>query len=295
MIPTTAFYKNYQVDFFRLQQMINMEALQKSERWLQMLNEEGSLTNDAEIKHIIRSHIRLTFLHSIDTLFELIFGLYPRKNEIQDQNLQLILAKDNEKINKPRILGLASQDESTLKELECEINYGNNKVSLLRYIFYYQINKDNSVDVSGLEHIEKSLPHIKKILVILAQELADKSEYNSLKHALRIYPTSGYLKLFTKDTNQEIAGIDFDNAHQYIFESKDKINLVTKNLDSERDYKLSMVVSRMIWNIIKIRATMMAEGKGIGKCFIYFFDESDYKDSENLIKHRQKIKLSIKK
>src|SRR6056297_251781 len=116
MIPYKDFYKYYQTDFFKIQQIINKDALEKIDYWVEKFKDESESIDKNRVKQIIRSHIRITYLHCIDTLFELVFGLYPRNNKIQDINLPLIVGKNKDYFNNPRIEGLADKNEETIKE-----------------------------------------------------------------------------------------------------------------------------------------------------------------------------------
>jgi len=295
MIPYKDFYKYYQTDFFKIQQIINKDALEKIDYWVEKFKDESESIDKNRVKQIIRSHIRITYLHCIDTLFELVFGLYPRNNKIQDINLPLIVGKNKDYFNKPRIEGLADKNEETIKELNEGITFGKQEVSLLQYIFYYQINQNIISDDKSLKDIRESLKPILDLLSIFAKDLADKSEYNSLKHALRVFPITGQFKLLDSDTKKEIAGIEFSNAHQYIQERKDDIKIVTKNFDSERDYRYTLIASKMIWNIINTRRLFFTKDSGFHSCYVYFFDENEFREYEESIIHKQKVELKLKK
>ncbi|MFW6047267.1 MAG: hypothetical protein ACOCP4_05735 [Candidatus Woesearchaeota archaeon] len=295
MIPYKDFYKYYQTDFFKIQQIINKDALEKIDYWVEKFKDESESIDKNRVKQIIRSHIRITYLHCIDTLFELFFGLYPRNNKIQDINLPLIVGKNNDYFNKPRIEGLADKNEETIKELNEGITFGKQEVSLLQYIFYYQINQNIISDDKSLKDIRESLKPILDLLSIFAKDLADKSEYNSLKHALRVFPITGQFKLLDSNTKKEIAGIEFSNAHQYIQERKDDIKIVTKNFDSERDYRYTLIASKMIWNIINTRRLFFTKVSGVHSCYVYFFDENEFREYEESIIHKQKVELKLKK
>lgn len=294
MIPAKDFFKYYQTNFFKYQQKINKEVLEKIDYWVNKLDDEGECTEN-QVMQIIKSHIRITYLHCIDTLFELIFGLYPRENIIDDLKLPLILGRNNDNFNKPRIIGFTNKKEETYKEILQEIDYGNNKTSLIQYIFYYQINKSNIETSHFIKNIEESINPILELITIFARDLNDKSEYNSLKHGLRAYPFSGFFKIQNPSTKQDIAGIEFNNAHQYIIDTKENIKIVSKNFDSERDYHYTIVASRMIWNIIKIRHTFMNNKSGWENCYVYLFNQNDYKEIEKSLIHKQKFELKINK
>jgi len=295
MIQAKDFFRSYQTSFFKLQQLINKDALDNVDLWEEKFKDESSSYSKNEITQVIKSHIRITYLHCIDTLFELIFGLYPIDGVINDKNLPLIISKNNDKFNKPRIQGLANKENDTITEIQQDITYEDNHISLLQYIFFYQINQNNTRNTKFLKNIESSLEPILDLISIFAEDLIDKSEYNSLKHALRIYPFTGSLKLLNKETNKPIAGINFKDAHQYILDTNDEIKIISKSINSDRDFKYTMIASNMIWNIIKIRDKFMVDTPTEDHCYVYFFNNKDYKEIEKSPDHRQRLLFNINK
>jgi hypothetical protein len=280
MFGIQEFFKYYQTNFFKYQQIINNNALENIDYWVSEFDDESRSNNKNEITQIIKSHIRITYLHCIDTLFELIFGLYPRDGIIDDKNLPLIISKSNDKFNKPKIDGLAKKTPNIIEELNQEIHFGKNTTTLLQYIFYYQVNRDNSDCENCLEEIENSLEPIKELLSIFAKDLADKSEYNSLKHALRVFPHSSFLKVSSADNEKQILNLDFKNAQQFILETKQGIKIVTKKFNAKRDFEYTLIASSMIWNIIKLRDKFINRTNEEDPLHIYFYEHEMYKDIE---------------
>lgn len=290
------FYRNYQANFFRYQQIINQEALDKVDYWTEKFNDEGYTSDKDQVSQIIRSHIRVTYLHCIDTLFELVCGLFPRNDRIQDEELPFIISKNNDAFNKPIIQGIAEKNALTLKEIYHPIHFGKHSIPLVQYIIYYQISIESLIDKSLYSRIEESIEPIIDLLSIFACDIADKSEYNSLKHALRAFPFNGFFKIVDPGTNKPIAGMDFKNAQKYLYKSENEYRIVTKNFNTQRDYAYTMVASNMIWNIIKAREIYLSSinKPGIGSLFVYFFSTDDYCDLEKSIDHKQKLEIKVK-
>lgn len=297
MLQAAEFYKYYQANFFKFQQIINKEALDNIDYWLEKFDDDTKSNDRDQVSQIIKSHIRLTYLHCIDTLFELIFGLYPRDHIIQDQNLPLIISRNNDSFNKHRIQGFANNSEATINEITQDITFGNQNASLIQYIIYHQISSESLANQDFLINIKDSIKPILSLLSIFAADLTDKSEYNSLKHALRVVPFTGSFNLLDPKTNIPIAGIDFKDAQHFIIDSQEDIKITTKNFNTERDYKLTLIASKMIWNIIKLRDSYFSlnDNKGFTTCFVYFFDNDEFEDLEKSITHRQEIVFNIKK
>jgi len=294
MIPIEDFFKNYQTNYFRYQQIINKDALDNIDHWVDKFQDDSNSNDKSKVTQIIKSHIRFNYLHSIDTLFELVFGLFPRDGKINDFDLPLILAKSNDSFNNPKLMKLANDDEEIIRDLGQEISYGDKKTNLLRYIFFYQIDEVNTLNSDFHENIDQSQKHILKLLKIFARDLNDKSEYNSLKHALRVFPFSGSLTFFHPKTNKAIAGVKMVDAHQFITEHKGEIKITSRNFDSERDFKYTMISSNLIWNIIKIREKFIAHKSETASCYVYFFDDDEYMEIEKSNFHKQKIEIKIK-
>lgn len=284
MIGIQEFFKYYQTNFFKYQQIINNTALENIDDWVKHFEDESGSNNKNEIIQIIKSHIRITYLHCIDTLFELIFGLYPRDDIIDDKNLPIIISKSNDRFNKPKIDGLAKKIPEFIDELNQEIHFGKYKTPLIQYIFYYYITPDNSGCENCLKEIENSLEPIIELLTIFAKDLTDKSEYNSLKHALRVFPHSSFLKISSVENEKQIMNLEFKNAQQFILDTKQGIKIITKNFNAKRDFEYTLIASSMIWNIIKLRDKFINRTKEGEPLHIYYYDHEMYKkiESENV-------------
>lgn len=228
----------------------------------------------------LKSSIRMTYFHAIETLFELIFaieqGVLKEINEHQDELILQRLASSDFRRNFERIEEIGSEQQLELDKLDVIFRFKtvNEPISLLRYIFYYTLTPDKTTfDKSYWDKMEESLKAIKSVLITLAKDFSDRKEYNSYKHGLRILPLSRKFQAFKNDTNKEIINLDFSDSMTFIHQHKNELSIITKAFDTERDFKMTIVVSYLIANIINIRKGLFFNKEG-DQTYVRFFDST---------------------
>ncbi len=118
-----------------------------------------------------------------------------------------------------------------------------------QYLFYYAFKQDKLPP--GLEDCVGAIKHA---LHLLATELSDTAEYNSYKHALRSLPAITELAFAKPETMEIVMSFDTKNSMTYFQELKNNsFSYHTKAFDSERDYKMTLLASNLIYNIIMFR------------------------------------------
>ena len=272
------FYHGFQVSHFDYKQLNNRFLLNLPDEEIKKLIQPVVNGSKEEFLRSVKGDIRLTFLLSIETLFELIFSLLPNeKNQINDATLIYRLVE--KKPYYEEIRKFSKKEKSKLDWLKKDINFNNGrKVPFLRHIFYFGLWKDEIV-----ESVEKSLPVIEDALRILAQELSNREELNSYKHGLRSIPFMKSLILAEPETLKEKIKFDMgDSVTIYSHNKRTGVReFLTKQFDPERDMALTHVASNLINNIIQPRKALHKKGKSEDTLpIIFFFDEDLKKASE---------------
>ncbi|MFC0878932.1 hypothetical protein ACE01N_20225 [Saccharicrinis sp. FJH2] len=251
LINSTDFYSNYQVNYYDYKQL-SLKYLLNNYQNLK-LNERILNYSDNDFLRTIKSDIRQTYLHSIETVFDLIYSLTPKKNgTISERHILETISKGT--FHYDKISKIATEKDQALKFLDDEVTFSDgNKTSLIHFLFYR-----GSVMTT---EIEDSLTAIKHCLILLANDFSDRDEYNSYKHTLKIFPNFDQFKLKSIDTDS--INSTFDVSDSVTFFRKDKKTgketLVTKVFDTERDLKMTSISSDLIWNIIMPRKLIFSK------------------------------------
>ena len=102
--------------------------------------------------------------------------------------------------------------------------------------------------------LNETLEAIKHALHLLATELIDTAEYNSYKHSLRSIPAFSEFAFAKADTREIVVSFDAKNSITYFQELKNNgFTYHTKVFDTARDYRMTLLASNLIYNIIMFR------------------------------------------
>lgn len=290
MFNPLEFYHGFQVNHFDYKQINNHFLLNLPEDQMQPLIDEVFKGTKEEFLRSVKSDIRLTFLLSIETLFELIFGLLPDdNNHLHDYTLIKNLVKKipyYEEIRK-----FNKGEKSKLDWLQEKVKFGNGETGpFIRHLFYCGQWKNN---IS--ESIQNSLPVIEQALRILAQELTHREELNSYKHGLRNISALKSLSILDVKTHKEHLKFDLnDSVTIYSYNKKKRLHeFLTKQFDPERDIALTHFASNLINNIIQPRKTLHKTRNHKGGDPLMFFYEEDLERASKVNVKLQDLKYTI--
>jgi len=215
--------------------------------------------NPTEFRRSIKMDIRLTFLLSVETLFELVFGLLPNnEGNIDDRNLLKTIVTS--KLNYREIKKFADGEPSELDAIQKSVVYKSGySCSVLQYIFYYKL-KPLAVDDLGSD---ETLEGIRLALKVFANEVKDREEMNAYKHGFRGVAHLKKFALFKEGDWDSRVEFDFENSISFYnhFKPSDTTKIVTKNLDPNRDLSLTTLSTSLIYNIIERRRLYFRKGK----------------------------------
>ncbi len=210
------------------------------------------------IKRTIKSDLRQTYFHAIETFFEILFALDPqnKKNMSPDEILfNMTYSKGSETYD--RIKEIANNEES-LDFLNKQIPYLDNKITIGHYIFYPGIFSKERFPPEVFDQISESIEAVKHGIKIIASDFIRREEYNAYKHGLRLIPASSKLTLAeAKSMNAMIEWDISDSMSFYIkTQNPDELKVITKLFDFERDYQMTLFCSNMIHCMIFYRRLM---------------------------------------
>ncbi len=243
------FYKNFQVNYFDYKQCSNEHLL--SLDYEKLASIAGQLIDyDAKAFRLaLKMDVRMTYLLSIDTLFELIYALLP------DKKLQLMDKKIVEQLNRKNqyvfeLIKYMDGKPSNFRKLLDTIIYTNDKSSsVMRYLFYLGIFETEHED-----KIQESVIAYGEAIKFFGKEILEsRDELNSFKHGLRLIPFIKELHIADQENRSNKLSIKVEESLSFQTSNKTIKTLHTKSLDYKRDLSLTYFVSNMIYNIITSR------------------------------------------
>lgn len=241
------FYQLYLVDHTARRQYMLKQMLDNYDDLTPKVMADYHALDDKAFKDSLRLELRAGYFAAIETMFEMIFGLEPIEGARYDGQLWFRLSSSNWRLNYKRIQSIAKGD---LDFLDARVRINPKlEVSVAEYIFYFGVANAYDRDL-----INSGLQGIKTLLKTVAQDFVDRDEYNAIKHSVRLFQTLNGVGIRSADGRElppELA--DLSESMTYLREAGDIPEMVVKPLDSDRDYRLSIVCWQMISNIIRLR------------------------------------------
>lgn len=277
MFSSQEFYHGFQINHFDYKQLNNRYLLERPNKEIEKIIKPILGGNIEEFKRSVKVDIRLTFLLSIETLFELIFALLPdKKGIVHDADLIFQLAKKTFYYDELRKFNKG--EPSKLDHLKTERSYQNGRSgTLLRHLFYFGLWKDEVE-----QQIQSSLATIDDALKILSGELSNREELNSYKHGFRGIPFVKSFMLADFKTHEKKLNFEIDDSVTiYSYNKETEAHeYLTKSFDPDRDMLLTHTTSNLIYNIIQPRKVLFKKDKQEDIPYLMFFDEELKKASK---------------
>lgn len=221
----------------------------------EILAKEDSDENVEELTRVLKSDLRQTYFHAIETFFELFFALNPKnKKYYDDERVLFYLTNSNWNASYKKINEIATQ-ETALDFLDEKIRFNDNDVTIGHYLFYMGIFPNGNFPPELFKEIKSSLAAVKCGIQIIANDFIDREEYNAYKHGLRIIPSVTKLEILNVDTQQTEIELDLSDSMSFYIKSQNRkeIKVVTKLFDSERDYQMILFCSNLIHHLVFFR------------------------------------------
>ncbi|WP_417198940.1 hypothetical protein [Bizionia sp.] len=248
-----------------------------------------SLTKNT--KFIIQADLRQNYYHSIESFFEFFFALLPKKGKApENRNILRSLANSNWRQNYKKI-GYIANGKLNLNILDEKIEYYGYNVSIGQYLFYIGTFSSEKFDENFQNSVINSIESIKKTIKTIAVEFSNRDEYNAYKHTMRVFPSINSIQILNANTLKEKINFDLSNSASYqIYNDKENETILkTKLFDPERDFKMSKICSRLIYNMINLRSVAFGDRddqKLNEKVALILFNKDNISDS---IKHNVQI------
>lgn len=137
MFQPVEFYRTFMTDFFLYKQVIYKNILDNYDEAEPLVLKGVTGQIKADVLKVLKSSIRVTYYHSIETLFEIMFaiesGIRTHPNPHQDELILQRLSNSDFQKNFQRIEKIAASDTEELKKFDetIFIEAGDENISLL--------------------------------------------------------------------------------------------------------------------------------------------------------------------
>jgi hypothetical protein len=254
------FFQTYQKDYHKIKAIYLKGMLSNLPEYIKTLYGDNIDKEYKEsIQRALKSDLRQTYFHAIETFFELFFALNPKgKKTFDDRYVLYSLTNSNWQATYKNIKEI-SENDSALDFLDEEIEFLGHKTTIGHYLFYIGIFSKEKFPQKVFDEIKESIEAIKIGIRIIASDFVNRDEYNAYKHGLRLIPSMS--KLMIADANNMEVQLEWDISDSMSFYLKtkypDELKVVTKLFDTERDYQMTYFCSNMIHHMIFFRRLMM--------------------------------------
>lgn len=272
------FYETFQQDYHSIKALYLKKMLENLDKYKrEFLSESESLEDKHSFKSVLLSDLRQTYFHCIETFFELFFALNPKgKKYLDDEIILYRLTRSDFRKNYKKVEEIAN-NKNYLDFLDERFKFLDFDISIGQYIFYMGIFNREKFPNDIFENMDKSIEAIKFGMPILAQDFLKKEEYNAYKHGLRAINSAK--SFIISKTDSKGNGIKFDLSESMSYYSKtsnvDELKILTTLFDPERDYKMTLFCSHLIYHMIEYRKISFNKNSPViknAKVPITFFD-----------------------
>jgi hypothetical protein len=252
----TIFYSTYLLDYHGIKSNYIKKILDNLDKYeKEFFDEPLDEEEKQRFRLTLKSDLRQTYFHAIETFFELFFSLDPKTHkEIDDKKILFRLTNSNWTKNYERIKNISTGD-ITLDYFNEKILVNDKEISIGQYLFYKGFYSFENIQPEFFKELQQSLLAIQYGIKILAQDFVNREEYNAYKHGLRIIPAIKSFMLADAKTMEIKIKWDLNDSMSFYLPTKDpnEINVVTKLFDMDRDYLMTTFCSNLIKHLIFYR------------------------------------------
>ncbi len=271
------FYKTFLKNFHRHKATYLKNLLDNLDEYEKKVLQTDHLHEDRnELQLTLKSDLRQTYFHAIETFFELFFALKPKDGKLQDDRSVMVRLTNAKWQDNYKMIREIAENDTALDFLDEKVAFMGYEVSVSHYLFYSCVLPTGKFPDDVFEHIRESLDAAKNGIRIIAQDFIDREEYNAYKHGLRLIPASTKLMLANPETMEVQLEWDISQSMSYYVKPKKPghVRIETKLFDSERDFSMTLFCSNLIYNMVYYRQLMLYKPDDINAQFaIHFFDK----------------------
>lgn len=248
------FYRYYLSEFHQVKAKYLKFLLADKDKLKKSLREDSfHYPLDENFEQVMLADMRMNYFHCIETFFEIFFALIPTSNKQIPSNIKILerLSRSQFTANYKKIEDIAA-GKNKLNFLDDKVKWNETEISVTHHLFYHGIIKNFD---DFLEKAKKSESGIRKGVICLAQDFADRSEYNCFKHGLRVFRNINEIRVLDQEQGEKIVDIDLQNSFTYHLhnQKRKERTIVTKSYDIERMFNMTSFCSNLIINMIYLR------------------------------------------
>lgn len=222
------FYANYAYDYYIYKHGTLKAILDNAEKFEQeFLTNIVQGTDQTRYAQFVKSEVRITCFHAIETLFELIFALEPKDGVLRDERILHSMVTSKQSVNYGQIKDI-STGKDNLEFLD-KICIQNGQVPVWKHIFYFRQNPNMSEE--GNAKFADSLNGIKHFIKHIADIFSNREEYNAYKHGLRIMHTVNFVSIGVAD-----------DPSPFVDDLSDSMSLLTLELDPKTKKPVAEII-----------------------------------------------------
>lgn len=259
-ISSQSVYQNYQKDYHRLKAIYLKKMLGDLPKYVcEFFGSELNEDDLIDFRHALKSDLRQTYFHAIETFFELFFALKPGDGEkFNDSILLEKLSTSNWRAIYKEIKKI-SENIDALDFLDEIIQFNGFEISVGQYLFYMGFFSKDKFSDELFKEIKESVEAIKHGIRIIAADFVNRDEYNAYKHGLRVIPAFSQFFLFDTETKKLRKELDLSDSMSFYGKSEnpDELKIKTILFDTERDYQMISMCSNFINHLIFYRRITM--------------------------------------
>lgn len=254
------FYQTYQKDYHKVKAIYLKKMIDNLHKYGKEFFGSDLIEEDlAEFRRTLKSDLRQTYFHAIETFFELFFALNPKgKQKYEDEFVLFALTYSNWQDTFKRITEI-TENENALDFLDEKMSFLGYEMTIGHYLFYMGIFSKDKFPSEVFEEISQSIEAIKYGIRAIAADFINREEYNAYKHGLRLIPSASKLMLADLETMDVKMEWDLSESMSFYVKTKfpDELKVVTKVFDAERDYQMTYLCSNLINHMIFYRRIAM--------------------------------------
>lgn len=286
IVDPKLFFKTYLKNYHRHKAIYLKELLDNQHKYERYILTTRHLHEDrAELQLTLRSDLRQTYFHAIETFFELFFALKPIDAKLQDDHSLMVRLTNAKWQDNYKMIRDIAENDAALSYLDEQIDFLGHKISVAHYLFYPCVLPTGKFPESVFEHIEASVDAAKYGIRMIASDFIDREEYNAYKHGLRLIPAAQKLMLADPKTMEIQVEWDISQSMSYYVKAKEpgSIRIETKLFDSERDFSMTLFCSNLVYNLVYYRQLMMySPDDDTTQIAVHFFSRDEIEKCERI-------------
>ena len=231
-------FTSYQSDFIIKKVAVLKGIIDNQMQVLDIIqgNDGLKFTDEDALISSLKAEIHFSKYHALETMFAIAFALLKQPDDVWEWLSTYKFHIFNEMIDDVSKSGMSAIS-------------GESEFDTIQSIFF----KNCPTDFIQQDIAKNNILAISKMMILCAKEMADKSEYNSYKHGLRIINGSLGVKVVNDDESEEKILRESPGFVYLNTKNKDHTSIVAKFYSYEKSYEVIKLCWQLTYLMIKQR------------------------------------------